>query len=466
MNKIKNIVVTILLLTIILSIIPKVNSVERAIIYVDDDGGADYDNIQDAINNANPGDTIYVYNGTYSGSFNINKTLNINGESRLNTIIDGTGFSHAVFINADFVNLSNFTIRDLDTIDVGIWVNNNYSRIFYNIIKNTSQDGVVLLSSHNNIYNNIFDNNDDAIICSYNANNNTIYNNFMSNSSDNGIQVNQGNNNTVIYNNTIINNIDVGIHIYGSNNSIITNNILKGNYIGILLEYASNNSISNCKIYDSGSNIILVLYSNNNVIYDNQIFDAYYCNIKIEDYSNYNIIYNNSLFNAETEYGLTIWDTCFYNKIYDNNFFNNNINTDDSASNEWYNSTSMRGNYYDDYSGIDFNGDGIGDTPYNIGSGSNQDIYPLITPNGYNLMINILLNIGWNNIGWIHVYDTLASSIAENITGCLSVSSWDSLNQTYRTFIVGGPPSFDFIVSFGMGLFVDVTEQSYWHGDG
>ena len=35
-------------------------------IYVDDDGGTDYSTIQDAINAAENGDTIYVYSGKYN----------------------------------------------------------------------------------------------------------------------------------------------------------------------------------------------------------------------------------------------------------------------------------------------------------------------------------------------------------------------------------------------------------------
>ena len=79
--------------------------------------------------------------------------------------------------------------------------------------------------------------------------------------------------------------------------------------------------------------------------------------------------------------------------------------------------------------------------------------------------INVSLEIGWNLIGWYDENETTASSLAENITGCLSVSCWDATDQTYETYITGVPPS-DFVISRGMGLFVDVTEQSYWHGEG
>jgi hypothetical protein len=80
--------------------------------------------------------------------------------------------------------------------------------------------------------------------------------------------------------------------------------------------------------------------------------------------------------------------------------------------------------------------------------------------------VNIPLKIGWNLIGWFHSSNTVASSLAENITGCLSVSKWDSINQTYYTYIVGGPPSFDFTIWPGMGLFVDVSVESIWLGNG
>jgi hypothetical protein len=82
------------------------------------------------------------------------------------------------------------------------------------------------------------------------------------------------------------------------------------------------------------------------------------------------------------------------------------------------------------------------------------------------ITVNVPLKVGWNLLGWYHSYNTTASSLSENITGCTSVSMWNTSMQTYDTYIVGGPPTFDFTITCGMGLFVDVTTESNWLGEG
>jgi pectin methylesterase-like acyl-CoA thioesterase len=58
------------------------------IIYVDG-GEADFTTIQDAIDTANEGDTIYVEKGIYCENIIINKSLILIGEDKEYTIIDG-----------------------------------------------------------------------------------------------------------------------------------------------------------------------------------------------------------------------------------------------------------------------------------------------------------------------------------------------------------------------------------------
>ena len=49
------------------------------------------------------------------------------------------------------------------------------------------------------------------------------------------------------------------------------------------------------------------------------------------------------------------------------------------VGNIWDNGYPDGGNYWDNYNGTDSDGDGIGDTPYNISNdGSKRDRYPLI----------------------------------------------------------------------------------------
>ena len=81
-------------------------------ITVDDDGGADYTKIQNAIDNSTNGDTIFVYNGLYVENININKSINLIGEEPQNRIIDGNFTEDVVNIIADCVTIEGFTLKN------------------------------------------------------------------------------------------------------------------------------------------------------------------------------------------------------------------------------------------------------------------------------------------------------------------------------------------------------------------
>jgi len=72
----------------------------------------------------------------------------------------------------------------------------------------------------------------------------------------------------------------------------------------------------------------------------------------------------------------------------------------------------------------------------------------------------------WNLLGWYHDYDTSASSLSENISGSEMVSWFNEDIQSYETYFVGGPSSFDFTITQGMGVFVFTTESGVWQGEG
>jgi hypothetical protein len=65
----------------------------------------DYPTIQEAINNANEGDTVFVTNGTYCENVVVNKTIVLTGESSENTVVDGGGVGTVVQVNSDGVTI-------------------------------------------------------------------------------------------------------------------------------------------------------------------------------------------------------------------------------------------------------------------------------------------------------------------------------------------------------------------------
>jgi pectin methylesterase-like acyl-CoA thioesterase len=112
------IICTLLILVMIPFSVASIETVGKTIT-VDDDGEADYTNIQDAIDAASDGDTVFVYSGTYHEHINIkSKSIILQGETKETTIIDGGGTSDVIKITADIkitangVTVSGFTIKN------------------------------------------------------------------------------------------------------------------------------------------------------------------------------------------------------------------------------------------------------------------------------------------------------------------------------------------------------------------
>lgn len=137
---------------------------------VDDDGPADFSKIQDAINAANPGDTIYVNSGTYYENVVVNKNdLTVVGENSSTTVIDGSGTGTVVQVSARNVKVGGFTIQNSGyTLPAtGIWITGKNVTIEGNILQYNS-DGIYLSSystSNTLINNTIVDNRKNRHSC-------------------------------------------------------------------------------------------------------------------------------------------------------------------------------------------------------------------------------------------------------------------------------------------------------------
>lgn len=147
-----------------------------------------------------------------------------------------------------------------------------------------------------------------------------------------------------------------------------------------------NNTISNLEIFDCQTGFYLAEYASlvhdnritGNIIHDNEIGMSCQESGDDRDGFTHNVFSDNTIYN--NSYGCKFYHMFNDNILFHNSFVNNSINAFDEGVNTWYNTTLHEGNYYDDYTGEDLNGDGIGDTPYNVSGGNNQDLYPLMDP--------------------------------------------------------------------------------------
>jgi len=79
------------------------------------EGPNNYSKIQDAVDNASDGDTIFVYSGIYRENIVINKSVFLIGEDKNTTIIVGKeGLKTIINITANKVKIKGFTITNSD----------------------------------------------------------------------------------------------------------------------------------------------------------------------------------------------------------------------------------------------------------------------------------------------------------------------------------------------------------------
>ncbi len=197
--------------------------------------------------------------------------------------------------------------------------------------------------------------------------------------------------------NMAIKKFDTGIHAFASrNNNISANYIAHNEGNGISLDSGVNNIFGNT-IINNGANGVLLYFSNYNTIRGNNItknkrgIDIYgsHCNSMSGNSvtnnsmvglwffgSPYNYLLGNNI--TDNKKSIDFQMDSLGNKIYYNNFVNNGLLLADEGSvNNWDNGTV--GNYWSDYKGTDWDGDGIGDTPYIIDK-NNRDNHPMMEP--------------------------------------------------------------------------------------
>jgi len=242
---------------------------------VDDDGPADFNKIQEAVNAAGSGDIIFVKAGIYYENVVVNRSLSLIGENSSSTIVDGMFTGTVMTITVGNVDITGFTIQEggLSHPHAGIYVSSSGNNISYNIISNNGY-GIELNCSSDNIVskNKIAANLKCGIWLEYSSNN-RIYDNNITANGDGIFLVYSSNRNNITRNNITANRFGGGIGLALSSDNIVSGNkIIANNGGGIYLDVSSqNNSISGNHVTNNSQDGIWLMFSSNNKIFGNNV---------------------------------------------------------------------------------------------------------------------------------------------------------------------------------------------------
>ena len=441
------------LLTGILGVAVQAHEVEAtATIYVRADGSVEPDTA--------PISTLD--NVTYTFTDNINESIVV---ERDNIVVDGNGCSQSgpgrYALNV--TGLHNVTIRNinidytwpsLDYFTYGIYVKNSNNITLINIHIERAGNGIVLHSSNNSRIENM-----------------TIPDRFWGGAST-GILL-QFCNNITISHSQITRCMENIVVISSHNNVFIGNDVTLAHVCNLLLEESGNNIIADNILSSSTSGYSSGLYifeGGNNIIRGNTISDNALRGVSIVASSN-NTLYNNligeSWFGIRMEsWGISVNETWFVlrpsnNTIYNNNFIDNEkqVYVGVRCANSWDN--GIEGNYWGNYTGVDLNHDGIGDSWYQINE-NNTDHYPLMAPYIPPAQMRVLYYELLEEINELLLHYNLLNQTYQELLGNTTnlQGQIDSLNHTFQMSIDGLQERVDLLNST---LQTSVTElQELW----
>ncbi|PNX51882.1 MAG: hypothetical protein BV456_01445 [Thermoplasmata archaeon M8B2D] len=297
-KRIGTILICILLIVSSVVIVYPINAlnVNSNTLYVGGNGPGNYTRIQDAIDDASNGDTLYVFSGNYFEDLTINKSIQLIGEDKDNVIIYG---SIRVKSISD-VTIKSFKINHVKHL--GISVDNCDFINLSEIIVYDCPEGINLYNSNHCIIENC--------VC---------YKNYGYS------PIPDGGKGIIMNSNSNYNKI-IGCICYNQTS-------LSGGYtVGIFVE-GSNNEIIECKVYNSPYGILL--RGNHNYVSYSYITNHSSYAIIIE--GNNNEIFNNNILN--NDFGIFL-SSSIDNVIYKNNFIGNRFSAhfmDNSILNHWRN---------------------------------------------------------------------------------------------------------------------------------
>ncbi len=324
---------------------------------------ADFESIQAAVNAAYDGDTILVYEGTYTENIDVDKAnITIRSESGnpFDTIVQSASSGSVLCVYGDGVKISGFSITGASEGSSGIFLGTvEYCLIENNELSENGHGICLASSSYNILNNNRANSNTYCGIWLASSSNNTLNNNELSENKW-GIHLRDSSNNT-LNSNTASNNDD-GIWLWTSSSNMLSNNTASNNTNGICLDELNRSILSGNLMQDNTYNFRMGGEDlDTNIVYANNSMDGkpiYYLvdvsDIEINSSSNAGTIYLIDCKNItvkdltieKTECGIYLYNTT--NSKLENNSITGNyegIWLDSSSSNTLSNNTALNNQY-------------------------------------------------------------------------------------------------------------------------
>lgn len=330
--------------------------------------GTSLSSVSEAIKKANAGDTIKIFEGTYTeGTIEVDKPLHIKGINFPQ--LDGNKKIEILAVKSSDVSIE------------GIQFQNGGHSGYLDIAAIKVYGGRNVVIKNNRFIDNFF-----AVYIQW-ANNCIIKDNFILSNADeklqsaNGIHCWRSDSLTIERN-------EVSGHRDGIYFEFVTNSLVKDNYAFNNARYGLHFMFSHSDTYigntfkNNGAGVSVMYTRNvtmlNNVFSENWGSAAY--GMLLKDISDSHIEGNHFLRNTSGIYmegssritinkntfesngwGMKVQASCDNNKISGNNFIANSF---DIATNGSMNLNTYNGNYWDKYEGYDLDRNGVGDVPY------------------------------------------------------------------------------------------------------
>ena len=353
-----------------------VRLVEAGTITVPDD----YPTIQEAINAANLGDTVYVRNGTYYENVVVNKRVALFGENKNTTVIVGVAYSPVwepvINVRADDVKIANLTVTNGGH---GIQLFSGKRNIVTDCVSYGNGFGLSISESSQNFLrrNIIFNNSHNLLVHGSWCIDHFIQDIDPSNLVDGKPVYYLVNEENLSINPVTFPNVGY-LAVVNSNNVQIANLSLSRNGNGLLIAFSPNTLIENVEATHNFYAISLMCSPGTMVKHCN--FSYNFCGIFLCYSDHVNIQENNISHNEE---GIVLMCSN-YGAVYHNNFIENyryyQARVDESHNVHWDDGYPSGGNYWSDH--VCTGNPSDGSQPYIIDA-NNTDHYPFQDPNGW-----------------------------------------------------------------------------------